>query len=147
MDHADIPPYATRLQHTPKIVTTFPNTQPDHPTPPTTAQRSPLSFQLLLSSTFQFPDAPTTQPPATANTLLSRREALSFHTTTINFKRFVSKSGPVFWFQDRVEEIVMWRRGWKVTSVWMAVYAFLCAHSFLVFMSFNRLYGISFHWQ
>ncbi|EAU82496.2 hypothetical protein CC1G_08247 [Coprinopsis cinerea okayama7 len=45
---------------------------------------------------------------------------------TNNFKRFVSKIGPVFWLQDRIEEIVLWKRGWKVTLTWMALYAFLC---------------------
>ncbi|TFK26833.1 hypothetical protein FA15DRAFT_666970 [Coprinopsis marcescibilis] len=59
-------------------------------------------------------------------TLLSTKDPLSLPIMTNNFKRFVSKIGPVFWLQDRVEEIVLWKRGWKVTCVWMALYAFLC---------------------
>jgi hypothetical protein len=34
-----------------------------------------------------------------------------------HFKRFIAKSAPIFWFQDQVEEVVMWRRGWGVTSI------------------------------
>jgi hypothetical protein len=114
---------------------------------------SPFSMtipNLLLSSALQFPDAggstsntTTTTPTAAATSnprkvhdntpvpLLTTREPLSISTTTINFKRFVAKSGPAFWFLDRVEEVVMWRKGWKVTGVWMAGYAFLCALPFL----------------
>ena len=58
---------------------------------------------------------------------MSTRDPLSIPITTVNFRRFVSKSGPVFWLQDRVEEVVMWRRGNRYTAVWMGVYAFLCA--------------------
>ena len=60
---------------------------------------------------------------------MSTRDPLSIPITTVNFRRFVSKSGPVFWLQDRVEEVVMWRRGNRYTAVWMGVYAFLCALS------------------
>ncbi|KZP23366.1 hypothetical protein FIBSPDRAFT_952160 [Athelia psychrophila] len=58
--------------------------------------------------------------------LLSSRDPLSIPISTANFRRFVSKVGPVFWLQDRVEEIILWRRGWRVTGSWMALYAFLC---------------------
>jgi hypothetical protein len=60
-----------------------------------------------------------------------QRDPLSIPITTVNFRRFVSKVGPVFWLQDRLEEILMWRRGWTVTSAWMAFYAFLCSSLFL----------------
>jgi hypothetical protein len=60
-------------------------------------------------------------------TLLSSRDPLSVPIMTVNFKRFVSVVGPVFWVQDRVEEILFWKRGWRRTAVWMAAYAFICA--------------------
>jgi hypothetical protein len=43
-----------------------------------------------------------------------------------NFKRFVSIVGPVFWLQDRVEEIILWKTGPTRTLVWMAAYSFIC---------------------
>ncbi|KAG8936400.1 hypothetical protein FRC02_002624 [Tulasnella sp. 418] len=58
--------------------------------------------------------------------LLSAKDPLSIPITSANFRRFIAKCGFVFWLQDRGEEIIMWRRGWKYTSAWMAVYAFLC---------------------
>ncbi|KAF8753302.1 Integral peroxisomal membrane peroxin [Rhizoctonia solani] len=60
--------------------------------------------------------------------LLSNRDALSIQITTANFRRFVSRSGPVFWFQDRVEEIVLWKRGWCYTIAWGFVYSFMCIY-------------------
>ena len=160
LDYVEIPPYATRLQDSPrqshKIVTSLPNAHPNphitqSPTSPTKAGGLNMFIpQILLSSTLHIPESPmqhnnfsttsTTTPLTTGASarklspnvtpLLSRRDPLSIPTTTVNFKRFVSKSGPVFWFQDRVEEVVMWRRGWKVTGVWMCVYAFLCEYLF-----------------
>lgn len=38
----------------------------------------------------------------------------------------MARVGPVFWLQDRVEEVLMWRCGWKYTGVWIVSYAFLC---------------------
>ncbi|KAL1659847.1 integral peroxisomal membrane peroxin-domain-containing protein [Schizophyllum commune] len=60
--------------------------------------------------------------------LLSKRDPLSIQITTINFKRFIEVVGPVFWLQDRIEEILFWRKGAKVTGVWMAAYAFICLY-------------------
>lgn len=81
----------------------------------------------LISSALQLPNLPETPAGGDAR-LLSNRESLSIPTTTVNFRRFVAKSGPVFWLQDRIEEIVMWRKGWKVTCAWMAIYSFLCSY-------------------
>ena len=145
MDYVDIPSYATRLRSSqshdlrpaPKIATSLP--RPEHS--PVTA--SPLTSQpmsparttsnltsMLLSSALQLPAnvpaAPRTQGRG-APRLLSNKDPLSLPITTVNFKRFVSKSGPIFWVQDRVEEIVLWKKGWKYTLVWMAAYAFVCA--------------------
>ena len=40
--------------------------------------------------------------------------------------------GPVFWLQDHTnKEIVLWKRGWLRTTVWMApLYAFLCSFEY-----------------
>ncbi|KAG5333553.1 hypothetical protein C0989_005451 [Termitomyces sp. Mn162] len=58
--------------------------------------------------------------------LMTNKEPLSIPITTLNFKRFVAKVGPIFWMQDRIEEVILWKRGWRVTGVWMAAYAFFC---------------------
>jgi hypothetical protein len=127
----------------PRITTALPHPElaPSYPYPigsalaaagdPATPSKA-ASFNLpamLLSSAL--PNMPTQSDPrsgaaAGAPRLLSTRDPLSIPITTQNFRRFVSKIGPVFWLQDRVEEVMMWRKGWKVTLVWMAVYSFLC---------------------
>ncbi|KAJ3876685.1 integral peroxisomal membrane peroxin-domain-containing protein [Lentinula edodes] len=66
--------------------------------------------------------------------LLSNKDPLSIQITSVNFKRFIERVGPVFWLQDRLEEIVFWRRGSKVTGTWLAVYCFLCYIPRLVFL-------------
>ncbi|KAH9841736.1 integral peroxisomal membrane peroxin-domain-containing protein [Rhodofomes roseus] len=155
LEYVSIPPCATRLRDTssssssapassrptPKLTTTaLPRpSQAQAPTmlsSPTSATSSqgPLSPSklaynsipsLLLSSTLQIPqNAP--EPRRGGAKLLSARDPLSIPITTVNFRRFVAKVGPVFWLQDRVEEVVMWRKGNRYTAVWMGVYAFLC---------------------
>ncbi|KAF9344161.1 hypothetical protein BGX26_004724 [Mortierella sp. AD094] len=42
---------------------------------------------------------------------------LSIQTTTINFTRFVHKSTAMFWFQDKVEDILTWKDPWNTTFV------------------------------
>ncbi|PFH47925.1 hypothetical protein AMATHDRAFT_6307 [Amanita thiersii Skay4041] len=64
--------------------------------------------------------------------LLSTKDPLSVPIMSANFRRFVSCVGPVFWLQDRIEEIVMWRKGWRVTGTWMATYAFFCIYPHLI---------------
>lgn len=146
IDYVEIPAAATRLQASNasdngdlrpamKVVTSLP-----HPekvprstavAAPTVASPTKSGFnfqQALLSSTLHLPaNAPAT-PRAAKGTpkLLSTRDPLSIPITTVNFRRFVSKVGPVFWLQDRMEEIVMWRKGWKYTAVWICAYTFLC---------------------
>ncbi|KIK79992.1 hypothetical protein PAXRUDRAFT_833805 [Paxillus rubicundulus Ve08.2h10] len=68
----------------------------------------------------------TPNPRAPPFTLLSTRDSLSLPIMTTNFRRFVAKVGPVFWLQDRMEEVVLWKKGWRRTTVWLAAYAFLC---------------------
>ncbi|EKM51769.1 uncharacterized protein PHACADRAFT_262101 [Phanerochaete carnosa HHB-10118-sp] len=151
IDYVEIPASATRLQSCAsqgtsdlrpavKVVTSLPHPEstprgtpstPASAQSPTAAATAKSGFSLqqaLLSSTFQLPANAPSAPRATKGTpkLLSTRDPLSIPITTANFRRFVAKVGPVFWLQDRLEEIVMWRRGWKYTAVWMCAYAFLC---------------------
>ncbi|KAI0771430.1 hypothetical protein BC629DRAFT_1595665 [Irpex lacteus] len=144
-DYVEVPSAATRLHSRQrstdlrpavKIATALPHPEKAPrsatltPTEPMSPSKVPsINFsQVLLSSAIPIPaNAPAT-PRDTKGTpkLLSTKDPLSIPITTVNFKRFVSRAGPVFWLQDRLEEIVMWRRGWKYTSVWIAGYTFLC---------------------
>ncbi|KAJ7255426.1 integral peroxisomal membrane peroxin-domain-containing protein [Mycena haematopus] len=158
LDYIEVPASASRLRQSqsdsthdirraPKIVTSLP-----HPKPPIIHRRtdsassivtSPaknavnLIPQLLLSS---LPSNPPQQGPSNprakqqSNTLLSSRDPLSVPILTVNFKRFIERVGPIFWLQDRIEEIVLWKRGGKVTSVWIAAYAFFCYFPRLLFL-------------
>ncbi|CUA78001.1 hypothetical protein RSOLAG22IIIB_12967 [Rhizoctonia solani] len=85
---------------------------------------------LLAATTQSIPTAPTSPREILDSNgkLLSNRDSLSIQITTANFRRFVSRSGPVFWFQDRVEEIILWKRGWCYTASWGCAYAFLCIY-------------------
>ncbi|KAF9255769.1 hypothetical protein L218DRAFT_991728 [Marasmius fiardii PR-910] len=64
----------------------------------------------------------------------TKRDPLSIPIMSVNFKQFVERVGPVFWLQDRIEEIVTWRRGWRMTCTWLAIYAFICYFPKLVFV-------------
>ncbi|THH28224.1 hypothetical protein EUX98_g5973 [Antrodiella citrinella] len=164
LDYVDIPSSAILLETSepkqirlaPKIFTPLPN--PDlspsvllPPPPPlsanpTSPSRPSLNLsQMLLSSALPVP-AGTSSPRSkisSAPKLLSTKDPLSLPITTANFKKFVAKSGPVFWMQDRIEEIITWKLGWKYTSVWMAVYAFLCYFPRMVMvLPFVTLVGI-----
>ena len=139
MDYVDIPPVANRLS--PKYA------RPTRPPPPTQASVKPVSSPpnpaeptaatpaktmlsnlpaMLLASSAGIPASGSFSGQRGPGPLISTRDPLSIPTTTANFRRFVSKVGPIFWLQDRIEEILMWKRGWKATTVWMAVYAFFC---------------------
>jgi hypothetical protein len=95
--------------------------------------------QLLLSS---LPSNPPPQQGTSnprgkqqATTLLSSRDPLSVPILTVNFKRFIERVGPIFWLQDRIEEIVLWKKGWKVTGVWIAIYSFFCMQPIFIFLN------------
>lgn len=127
-----LPHPTTPLQTSP--ATNSVNIPPKQPTSSSSATDSPTRSTfgnlpgMLLASTLQIPShtpAGSSNPRNVTN-LLSTRDPLSVPITTVNFRKFVGKVGPVFWIQDRVEEILMWRKGWKVTGMWMAAYAFLC---------------------
>ncbi|KAF8177855.1 integral peroxisomal membrane peroxin-domain-containing protein [Pholiota molesta] len=141
---------STELRPLPKIVTALPHPSP--PPSPTSFRRKSLLAataeslasptlslipQLLLSS--MLPDAathPCTSAPRTKGevVLLSTKDPLSLPIMSVNFKRFVTIVGPVFWLQDRVEEILLWKRGWMRTAVWMCAYAFLCFYPRLLLL-------------
>ncbi|CAE6526149.1 unnamed protein product [Rhizoctonia solani] len=88
-----------------------------------------IPSMLLAATTQSIPAGPTSPREVESNgKLLSNRDSLSIQITTANFRRFVSRSGPVFWFQDRVEEIILWKRGWCYTAAWGCAYSFLCIY-------------------
>ena len=137
LEYVDIPACATLLppdvKHRAdiKVQTSFP---PTSNAAATDDQASPSAAQvtrtvignipsLLLAS---IPTNNSTENPQDVVRLMSTRDPLSVPITTVNFRRFISRIGPVFWLQDRIEEIIAWRKGWKVTVLWMAVYSFLC---------------------
>lgn len=99
------------------------------PLSPTIPKANPFSFSnILISSAINFPTSP---PPNTnhgtgAPSLLTNKDPLALQITTANFRRFVSRVGFVFWLQDRIEEILMWRKGWKYTSAWLVGYGVIC---------------------
>jgi len=134
MDYVDIPPVAGRLspEYARPTHTQTP-ANPAHPSPtpaeptataPPKTMLSNLPAMLLASAIF--PISGNLYGQRGPGTLLTTRDPLSIPITTVNFRRFVSKVGPIFWLQDRIEEILMWKRGWKATTVWMAAYAFFC---------------------
>ncbi|KIK43400.1 hypothetical protein CY34DRAFT_81842 [Suillus luteus UH-Slu-Lm8-n1] len=137
-DYVEIPPDVIRLQSSPasnlirplaKISTSLPSCLPASPTAAaaTTTFSPTKSLSTLLLNTSFPASIPTSASPRKSNTtLLSTRDPLSIPITTVNFRRFVARVGPVFWLQDRVEEVLMWRCGWKYTGVWIVSYAFLC---------------------
>lgn len=148
-EYVDIPASATLLpsdHHADiKVQTSFPPTShaaaADGQTPPSSAQRTVFGNLpgLLLASSLQISTNHSTENPRNVSQLMSTRDPLSVPTTTVNFRRFISKIGPVFWLQDRIEEIITWRKGWKVTVLWMAVYSFLCYYPRLILLLPNAV--------
>jgi hypothetical protein len=152
LSYVDIPAYARRLDDTgspsgspvlekeqprtlPQIVTALPHSDsssaavasPRVAEDPASPRQSAFNIPALLLSS-ALPSGPVQSDPRGQGKLLSTKDPLSIPITTANFRRFVAKVGPVFWLQDRVEEVVTWKKGWKVTCAWMAAYAFLCEH-------------------
>ncbi|KAF5389201.1 hypothetical protein D9757_003387 [Collybiopsis confluens] len=151
LDYLSVPHAAARLHNqsqspslsirpAAKIRTSLP--QP----PPQSAAESPISPpssafnllpQILLSSSLPSDSLAANdhnqKRKQTSNRLLSNKDPLSIPLTSVNFKRFVERVGPIFWLQDRVEEILFWRRGKRLTGSWLAAYAFFCYFPRLVF--------------
>ncbi|KAI5116586.1 hypothetical protein M0805_009229 [Coniferiporia weirii] len=137
LNYVQIPSYATRLDgqssHSSlKIATSPPKSElstvapPPRVPPPQSPTRQPFNIPSAILASGISVSGPTPRTPRKAPNLLSTREPLSLPTTTAHFRRFASRSGPLFWLQDRIEEILMWKKGWKVTLAWMAAYTFLC---------------------
>jgi len=131
--YVDIPACATVVPPEAKSQPdTLPPTSDNSPSPSSPQGNTPTRTVfgnlpgLLLTSTLQLSTNALSENPRNGSQLLSTRDPLSVPTTTVNFRRFVSRVGPVFWLQDRIEEIVTWRKGWKVTVMWMIAYSFLC---------------------
>ena len=151
-EYVDIPQYAApltseygvsgpskRVSH--KVSVPLPKTENAENPSTTSALRSPSSpssvkpsfniTSILVSSGLHVP-SPSAASPRQAPYLLSTRDPLSLPITTSNFRQFVAKSGPIFWIQDRIEEILLWRKGWPYTASWMLGYTFLCTRAILV---------------
>ena len=69
-------------------------------------------------------------PPALPTA--KRKAPLSVTTTSVNFRGFVQKSGPMFYFQDNVEATLMWD-DWTWTVMWMGIWAMIALHPRLLF--------------
>lgn len=76
-----------------------------------------MAIETLLSSTMASVSAAPPRLPVAKN-----KEPLSLPTTTRNFRAFVQKSGPVFYFQDAVEATLAWD-DWMWTAMWMGIWA------------------------
>lgn len=143
LDYVDIPSCATPLRSTgtgstsstrplKKIATSLPTSNASEPraslsSSPTSATPK-LSYNIssaLLAAGLHMPSPSAANPRKTAN-LMSSKDPLSLPLTTTNFRRFAGKCGPIFWVEDRLEEIIMWRKGNMYTGAWMAAYAFIC---------------------
>ncbi|KAG6824888.1 hypothetical protein H0H92_005519 [Tricholoma furcatifolium] len=126
LDYISIPASATRLhstnlQRAKKVTITLPAYSPPSipitTSPPSTLPTSPTNAAFSVIPQMLFSSAiPASPTPSKKGNLLTNKEALSIPITTANFKRFVAKSTSIWWMQDRVEEVVMWQRGWRVTG-------------------------------
>ncbi|KIY51547.1 hypothetical protein FISHEDRAFT_36919 [Fistulina hepatica ATCC 64428] len=106
--------------------------------PPTSPAKASPSYAASLIPQVLMSTLPTgaANPPARKGSIayLSSKDPLSIPTTSVNFKRFIEVVGPVFWLQDRLEEIILWKRGARKTGVWIAVYVLLCAFPRIFFV-------------
>nr|CDI53806.1 conserved hypothetical protein [Melanopsichium pennsylvanicum 4] len=69
------------------------------------------------------------------------KEPLSLPTTTKNFRGFVQKSGPMFWFQDGVEATLMWQdASW--TLMWMAIWAVISVYPWMLLLAPSMILSI-----
>lgn len=85
-----------------------------------------LAIETLLTSTLASVTATPPRLPVAKN-----KEPLSLPTTTRNFRGFVQKSGPIFYFQDAVEATLAWD-DWAWTSMWMGIWAIVALHPYLL---------------
>lgn len=90
-----------------------------------TASTAPTLSRKLLSSLAAIRAAPEAQPAA------AHKDPLSLVITTKNFRAFVQKAGPLFWFQDHVEATLLWD-DWAWTVMWMALWAAIALRPLLL---------------
>lgn len=106
---------------------------------PSTSSLSSNVSDLVLSSLLP-PNLPKASavhvPSGRARALTTQREELGLNVMSNNFRRFVTKVGetqalltvqvgPIFWLQDRVEEVLFWQKPvW--TWAWMVTWTFIC---------------------
>ncbi|KAL5482477.1 hypothetical protein ACEPAI_9071 [Sanghuangporus weigelae] len=146
MDYVPIPSYAKLIDdkhsnsRAAKVATRPPKSEnatispPSPATVPQSPTKQPFNIpSAILAAGISIP-SPSPRTTRKAPQLLSTREPLSLPTTTTHFRRFAARSGPIFWVQDRTEEIIMWKKGWKVTTAWMMAYAFICYFPRLVLL-------------
>lgn len=137
MDYVQIPSYASRIiqaEHAApasKVETRPPQSEhtsvrPQGKDPPAPKQHFTIPSAILASG-IAIP-SPSPRNPRKKTGLVSSSEPLSLPTTTNNFRRFALRSGSIFWLQDRIEEIVMWKKSYRITVAWMSTYAFLCEY-------------------
>ncbi|KAL7418607.1 hypothetical protein Q5752_007065 [Cryptotrichosporon argae] len=130
-----LPPFARRAPAAPPK--TLPSlvpalaSMPSIPAMPSTGSVASNVSDLVLSSLLP-PNLPKLPAPhanrrheAGVRELSTRKEALGVNVMSNNFRRFVTRVGPLFWLQDRVEEVLFWRKP-KWTWLWMFAWTFVC---------------------
>ncbi|GAA5984917.1 hypothetical protein JCM10908_002450 [Rhodotorula pacifica] len=98
---------------------------PPPPIPDKESKSSSLLPSLRLQSLDELLVGAVLKAGPTGTSVQGNKEALSLQTTSVNFRRFVQKSGPIFVAQDAVESVVRWEDPAK-TSFFAAAWAILC---------------------
>ncbi|EIW68836.1 hypothetical protein M231_03663 [Tremella mesenterica] len=95
------------------------------PTGSISANVSDLVLSSLLPPNLpKLPPTSSKSEPGRVKELSSQRESLSVPLLSYNFRRFVTRVGPLFWLQDRVEEVLFWRKPiW--TWGWLMLWTFV----------------------
>ncbi|WFD30376.1 hypothetical protein MSPP1_001395 [Malassezia sp. CBS 17886] len=91
------------------------------------SQRASASMQSVLVESLIAVQGGAARLPTDA-----RKAPLSVATTSVNFRGFVQKSGPMFYIQDSVEATLMWD-DWPWTTMWMAIWAVLALNPHLFY--------------
>ncbi|GAA5873628.1 hypothetical protein JCM3774_004995 [Rhodotorula dairenensis] len=89
------------------------------------AAKGSLLASLRLQSLDELLVGAVLKAGSTGTSVQGNKEALSLQATSVNFRRFVQKSGPIFVAQDAVESVVRWEDPAK-TSFFAAAWAILC---------------------
>ncbi|GAA99419.1 hypothetical protein E5Q_06116 [Mixia osmundae IAM 14324] len=135
------PAGAARLEGNVRLPEHLPSTHTGDATPPGSPAKAPGSPKSGgLTSHFKSPNAMLNEllvssvVNATAGpTTASAKAPLSLQTTTVNFRNFVQKSGPIFYVQDGVESIIRWEDPIK-TVFCGCCWVVLCLHPMLLLL-------------